>query len=123
MKFDQWLRSKLPWKEIGWTDIGETFYRYALLKTKWFNIYLHQLDAPRWHPNGCHDHPWSFLTVLLHGGYLERVGDTYTRRYPGSIFYRPATHAHDIITPYGTSWSLVVTTAKKRDWGFKQCQA
>lgn len=119
--FEKLLR-RLPYKEIGWQDIGEVFYRYQIVKTRWFNVYLHQLDAPQWHPVGCHDHPWSFVTVLLKGGYLERTGDTYRRKYPGQVLYRPATWAHDVTTPYGRSWSLIITGPKKRDWGFKACE-
>lgn len=126
-KTESFLRRVLPHKEIGWQDIGEVFYRYQLVKTRWFNIYLHQLDAPAWHPVGCHDHPWWFITLLLKGGYLERqslkVGSKLTRRYPGMILYRPADHAHDVVTPYGRSWSLVVTGRKSRDWGFLSCEA
>jgi hypothetical protein len=114
-------RKYLKYKEIGWTDIGETFTRYALLRTPWFNIYLHQLDAPNWHPE-CHDHPWGFIAILLWRGYLERVGNKYFRHRPGSILFRPATFTHNVITPYGTSWSLIFTTRKSRDWGFKPCE-
>src|SRR5258708_709192 len=63
-------RKYLRYKEIGWEEVGERFTRYALLKTRWGNVYLHQLYAPKWHPE-CHDHPWSFLTILLSRGYLE----------------------------------------------------
>lgn len=114
------LRKILPYKEIGWKELGETFYRYTLLKTKWGNLYLHELDAPNWHPN-CHDHPWSFVTILLWNGYLEQIGDSFYTRKIGSILYRPAEFSHSVVTPYGTSWSLVFTTAKKRQWGFKSC--
>ena len=117
------LRRYLPYKEIGWWDIGEVFFRYTLAKTPWFNIYLHQLDAPEWHPIGCHDHPWSFVTVLLKGGYLEYDGKARKRRRAGSVLYRPAEYHHDVTTPYGRSWSLVITGAKKRNWGFLSCEA
>jgi hypothetical protein len=120
--FERLLRRVLPYKEIGWQDIGEVFYRYQIVKTRWFNVYLHQLDAPNWHPIGCHDHPWSFITVLLKGGYLERTGDEYHRRQVGEILYRPATWAHDVTTPYGRSWSLIFTGPKSRTWGFKSCE-
>lgn len=123
--FERQLRRFLPHKEIGWQEIGEVFYRYQLLKTNWLNVYLHQLDAPQWHPVGCHDHPWWFVTVLLKGGYLEKQnhGDEarLKRRYPGQILYRPASHAHDVITPFGRSWSLVVTGRKAHKWGFLKC--
>jgi hypothetical protein len=119
-RFEQFLRRHVPFKEIGWTAIGEYFTRYQLVKTSWFNVYLHQLDAPQWHPE-CHDHPWGFVAVLIKSGYLERVGQEEFRRRPCSILLRPATFAHNVITPYGVSWSLILTTAKSRDWGFLPC--
>lgn len=115
------LRRYLPHKEIGWREIGETFTRYAVLRTRWFNIYLHQLHAPNWHPE-CHDHPWGFVAILLRRGYLEQVGEKTYRRRSGSVLFRPATFLHNVITPYGTSWSLIFTTSKHRDWGFKPCE-
>jgi hypothetical protein len=117
---EEWLRTHLRHKEIGWQEIGEKFTRYQLVKTRWFNVYLHQLYAPNWHPE-CHDHPWGFIAVLLRHGYLERVGDKDYRRRVGSVLFRPATFTHNVITPYGESWSIIFTTAKSRDWGFKPC--
>lgn len=119
--FEAWLRRTFAFKEIGWTDIGEKFTRYQLLKAPWFNVYLHQLSAPSWHPE-CHDHPWGFVAILLRRGYLERVGTVDTRRRPGSILFRPAMFSRNVITPYGESWSLILTTKKSRDWGFKPCE-
>jgi hypothetical protein len=118
--FEKFLRRFLPHKEIGWSEIGEKFTRYQLAKTRWFNIYLHQLYAPNWHPE-CHDHPWGFVAILLRKGYLERVGDKDHRRRIGSILFRPAVFTHNVITPYGESWSIIFTNAKHRDWGFKPC--
>lgn len=115
------LRRFVPHKEIGWWDIGEVFFRYKFVSTPWFNVYLHQLEAPNWHPVGCHDHPWWFVTLLLKSGYLERHGDEYVRRRPGSILYRPGNWSHDVTTPYGRSWSLIVTGPKTRAWGFQPC--
>lgn len=117
---EQWLRRTFRYKEIGWADIGERFTRYALLKTPWFNVYLHQLSAPNWHPQ-CHDHPWGFVAILLRKGYLERTGEGDFKRRPCSILFRPATFVHNVITPYGTSWSVIFTGPKSRDWGFKPC--
>lgn len=120
-RFGLYLRRKLRFKDIGWQDIGEEFTRFAILKTRWFNIYLHRLYAPNWHPE-CHDHPWGFVTLLLRRGYLERVGDKDYRRRPGQVLYRPATFAHNVITPYGTSWSLIFTGPQSRKWGFRPCE-
>jgi hypothetical protein len=114
------LRKFLPWKEIGWTELGEVFYRYTLIKSRWFNLYLHELTAPEWHPH-CHDHPWWFWTLILWNGYLEESDKHFDRRRAGSLLYRPAAFKHNIITPYGKSWSLVMTGPKQREWGFTDC--
>ena len=119
---ERWLRRWVPFKEIGWTAIGEVFTRYVLIKTRWFSLYLHQLNAPNWHPT-CHDHPWWFVTLLLKNGYLEEVGKKLYRRGAGRILYRPANFAHNVITPYGTSWSLVLVGPKEREWKFLECEA
>ena len=121
MSFEKFLRKHLAFKEIGWTEIGEKFTRYILVKNRFFNIYLHQLYAPAWHPE-CHDHPWGFVAVLLKRGYLEQVGEKTYRRRVGSILFRPATFAHNVITPFGTSWSVIFTTPKSREWGFRPCE-
>lgn len=118
--FEKWLRRAFKHKEIGWTEIGEKFTRYSLLKSKWLNIYLHQLYAPTLAPK-CHDHPWWFIAILIWPGYIEQVGDTFYQRKPGNVLYRPATFTHNVQTPFGTSWSLVITGSKGRDWGFKPC--
>lgn len=120
-RFEMFLRSHVPYKEIGWSELGEKFTRYALFKSSTLNIYLHQLYAPNWHPE-CHDHPWGFVAILLKRGYLERVGTKDFRRRVGSVLFRPATFAHNVITPYGTSWSLVFAGKKSREWGFKPCE-
>jgi hypothetical protein len=117
---EHFFRTHFKLKEIGWSDIGEKFTRYQLAKTPWFNVYLHQLSAPNWHPE-CHDHPWGFIAILLRRGYLEQVGTKKYKRRPGSILFRPATFKHNVITPYGESWSLILTTPKSRDWGFAPC--
>lgn len=110
------LTKLLPYKEIGWKELNEVFYRFQLLKTPWFNIYLHRLDSPNAHPQ-CHDHPWSFLAIILKGGYSELHDGKWKWRGPGSILFRPAEWAHNVVT-FGTNWSIVITGAKKRDWGF-----
>lgn len=116
------LKKFVPFKEIGWTEIGEVFYRFQLLKTPWFNLYLHRLYAPNWHGD-CHDHPWSFWTLILFNGYLEQVGSNFFRRRALSAWFRPAKFAHNVITPYGPAWSLILTTKKTRDWKFVKCEA
>ena len=43
--------------------------RYYLVKSKYFNVFIHQfLRSDR---DDMHDHPWSFMTYLVHGAYTE----------------------------------------------------
>lgn len=111
----------LPHKDIGWKEIGEKFTRYTLANTRWFRVYLHQLDAPEWHPQ-CHSHPWDFVALLLWRGYYEQIEGKVHRRRPGSILWRPAETIHNVVTK-GTSWSLIVTGPKRREWSLLTCPA
>ncbi len=118
----QALRRILPFKDIGWEEIGEEFTRFQLVKTRWFNVYLHRLLALQKHPH-CHDHPWTFVAVLLKGGYWEcrggPTGNVWTWQKPGSVLYRPAEFRHTVVTN-GVSWSLIFTGPKRREWGFRE---
>lgn len=123
MIFEAWLRKHARHKELGWTEIHEEFTRFVLLKNRYFSVYLHKLSAPEWHPK-CHDHPWWFIAFLIWPGYMEMIADkSEHRRWPFSILYRPATFTHNVITPYGTSWSLILAGPKTRDWEIKDCDA
>lgn len=125
-----WL---FPYKEIGWKNIQETFYRWTILSTPWFRVYLHKLDAPIWHKE-CHDHPWNFLAIILAGGYWEQIegrnknhgqycgGNVYWRPR-GSILYRSGDFAHNVATQWGIpNWSLVIIGQRYRQWKFLECK-
>jgi hypothetical protein len=119
MWFERWLRRVFTFKEIGWTEIGEAFTRFTILKTRWFAVYLHKLNAPVWHQK-CHDHPWHFWTLILIGGYWESSREGLKWRGPCTILYRTAKFSHNVVTR-GTGWSIILTSHKKRDWGFMKC--
>lgn len=106
----------VPHKQIGWEEIGEDFLRFQLVKTPWFNLYLHRLQALTLHPH-CHDHPWNFVSLILKGGYWEYHGYDWQWVGPGALLYRPAEWKHNVVTE-GVCWSLVLTGAKRRPWGF-----
>lgn len=106
----------LPGKEIGWKEIDETFYRWTIIGTPWFHIYLHHLICEAV-PDHYHDHPWSFWAILLGGGYWEDSPNEGTIwRRPGSILRRPATFAHRVWTKPTGSWSIIITGRKFRTW-------
>lgn len=101
---------------------GPLLTRYHLLKTRWVGIYLHHLQASD-DDRAVHDHPWSFVTVLLSSGYYEWVSDNGMApparrwRHWGSVLYRPAEFAHrlELVRPM---WTLVFRFRIRRDWGF-----
>ncbi len=81
-----------------------------------------------------HDHPFSFITFILKGGYYEHLEDgTRTYHGAGSVLIRPAKTMHrielqrDCSVPGGhnqcdgdelPAWTFVIRTRYFRDWGF-----
>jgi len=76
-----------------------------------------------------HDHPWGFRSIILHGGYVERVFNRLngtSRLIPrevGDSFEIPAKHIHRIEElPNGECWTLVLpreTERVSRFWQFR----
>ena len=77
---------------------------------------LHRFVRPEPHSDP-HDHPWSFETTILSGGYVEEVftfrpdggwRSTLVERLPGSCHLIAADHIHRIVAlPHGESWTIV----------------
>jgi hypothetical protein len=82
-----------------------------------------------------HDHPWSFTSLILKGGYWDEqwlwvdddrswpdyrvhTGNEWVGR--GRIVKRSAEHLHRVqgITPGRPAWTLVFTGPRRREWGF-----
>jgi hypothetical protein len=104
------------------------FQRFRILALPWFAIYLHRIlrsDQDR----HFHDHPWSFLSIILWRGYTEQWvrspnwGDVKTRKVqPGSIVYHHYSDAHKITLAKEnkSTWTLVFVGRRERDnWGYQ----
>lgn len=64
-------RSGTRWCFWRWTDVDNEFIlRLHILKTPWFAICLHWIRKPDPEP-WLHDHPVSFLSIVLRGWYEE----------------------------------------------------
>lgn len=93
--------------------------RYYLLKTPWFELYLHQFmdtDDPLYH-----DHPWNFYTLIVRGGYHEEMPQSSRLLSPGRLIYRRADHIHRVVIPdtlRGKVWTLVLTGRRFHAWRF-----
>lgn len=71
------------------------------------------------HDEELHDHPWSFWSIILAGGYDEITEKGTITRKAGSFSYRPARWRHRVMLkdnkPCAT---LILTSPVKREWGF-----
>lgn len=75
-----------------------------------------------------HDHPWSFETVILAGGYVEEVfhldagggwRSERVHRRPGTVHHIPAAHRHRIAAlPERECWTLVRAGPHEREVHF-----
>jgi hypothetical protein len=76
-----------------------------------------------------HDHPWSYLTIILRGGYTEvkplwdvngfYLGETRTFYGERSVLFRPARSWHRLEICDGLpAWTLFITGPKVQSWGF-----
>ena len=93
-------------------DKAEPFMvRYYLLfrkRTKWFpfNILIHQLLKSDL--GDLHDHYWSYITIILKGGYWETTEKGTFWRGPGYIGFRKGADRHSLKIPDGKStWTLL----------------
>lgn len=82
-----------------------------------FNIFLHKFL--RSDPDDLHDHPWSYFTLILRGGYWEHTLDGKYWRGPGHFRVCKANSYHRIeIEPNVDVWTLFMPFKQKREWGF-----
>ena len=84
-----------------------------------FNIFLHRFLKSD--PDDLHNHPWSFLTIILYGGYWEYTDAGKFWRAPFSYRYAPANTYHRVELDKNVPhcWTLFLPGKKVQDWGFK----
>lgn len=111
--------------------------RWRLLQTPWFGIYLHLIhreDLDRLP----HDHPWTFWSLVLRGGYEEEFFEDTRRMHRGAFtqgfgarpglggrwparrraHHFPLGAAHRITSVAPHTTTLVIVGRKQRTWGF-----
>lgn len=103
---------------------------YVFLKDrKWFpfNVFLHRFLKSD--IDDVHDHPWSYATLILKGGYWEwqpvfnnkgqKIGEVSKWHGAGSFRWNKATSYHRIeLDPEVECWTLFMPGPQKREWGF-----
>lgn len=101
--------------------------RFYITPRSWrWRVFIHHIyrsDEDR----DPHDHPWSFLTVMLKGTYREHF---YDMQEPGVCvvrfhiltrlkwLFRRATDTHCLFLTEGPVWTLVIAGKTVRPWGF-----
>jgi len=96
-------------------------------KTFPFNIFIHKFLKSD--PDDVHDHPWSYATLILSGGYWEWIpkintlgeqwGEYRVWRGPGHFRICSANSYHRIeLDPNITAWTMFMPGPQRREWGF-----
>lgn len=109
--------------------LSEEFTKHLLdIHTEKGSVHLvvHQFTGPD--KGDPHDHPYDFTTLILKGGYRERIytikpDGTYETlevlRQPGDSFQVPAGAIHELIDlPEGDCWTVIKHGPKIREPGF-----
>lgn len=131
MSLLSWVANKWPkFDIIKLVDGKPELYlrRFFIVRTKLFSIYLHYIPRPD-EDRDPHDHPWTFRSLLLRGGYEEEVfvWDEVSKqrrflkrnvRKAVALGMRPAETVHQIISVQPNTWTLMFTGPVQRQWGF-----
>jgi hypothetical protein len=107
------------------THDGRTYLnRLRVIQTPLVSVYLHKIHRPdAFHY--AHDHPWWFASLVLSGGYSERVWNDPRRpesfmrtRRRWSLRTIRRSQGHQITDVHGDLWTLVITGPKRDTWRF-----
>lgn len=116
-----WTRMTIPCRE------GLIYLvRRRIVQTPWFGIYVHDIHEPD--GSDPHDHPWSFISVVLRGHYVERVfaDPLRSRSNVRRLHRRFSVHrmgrssGHKIIEVSPRLVTLIIVGPRRGDWGFYQ---
>ncbi len=116
-------KSGTGWCFFRWTDVeSEYVLRLHIFKTPWCAVCLHWIRKPDAEPY-LHDHPVSFLSLILRGKYAElRQRDSGGPRivlHRWFNFVRASQYdKHRIIFTRRNTLTLCFMGPKTREWGF-----
>lgn len=112
------------WALWRWTETDSGYLtRLHFWKTPWFAIDIHWINAPDPEPY-LHDHPVTFFSIILRGGYLEirKKGDQPHFKlvwHRWFNFIRASVEdRHRIIAVKAKTITICLMGPKTREWGF-----
>lgn len=117
-----WQRFLIP------CENGEQYLaRLRILDTPWFGIYLHDIFEPDGDRDP-HNHPWSFLSIVLRGRYVERVyplpeydlGQVVQKSHGRFSIHRMDTESAHRIVYAATGLKTLIIRGRRnpKGWGF-----
>lgn len=100
---------------------SEYITRLHILKTPWFAVCLHWINKPDVEPY-LHDHPVSFLSIVLCGGYKEfrKIDEENLSGWRNwfNVMIASPRDVHRITDVKSGTLTLVFMGPKVREWGF-----
>lgn len=111
------LGLKIEWRHALGLPECPYVYRWMLGHRKIGSIRLHHWLGPD-DDRAVHDHPWWFVSYVLRGYYTDCADTGGTCMSQGVARFRPALHRHTVVPGPDGCWTLVLTGAVRRPWGF-----
>ena len=106
-------------KEIISKDGVLHFRRWRILSTPWFKICLHGIYKAD-EDKHLHNHPWSFISIVLKGSYTERLPNSKLNpRFPMGLAYRKKDQYHKIEDLHSPAvYTLNLMWGFRETWGY-----
>jgi hypothetical protein len=120
--FDRLGRRRIVMDRVDNEPYLERYYVFLKDRRNFpFNIFIHKFLKSD--PDDLHDHPWSYFTLILKGGYYEWIpgNNSQVRKWRGPGHFRVcgASSLHRIeLKPGVTCWTVFMPFRKVREWGF-----
>lgn len=122
MRHARTYKSGTGWCFWRWTEVPSDYIvRLHVVKTPWFAVCIHWLNGPDPEP-WLHDHPVTFLSLILRGGYTEHRGTKKwidVRNHRRFNFVRASIQdRHSIVEVEPGTVTLCFMGPKTREWGY-----
>jgi hypothetical protein len=103
-------------RQLIGTEDNKYLDRIYIIQTPWFGIMFHKIYRPD-NQRDLHDHPWNFLSLILHGSYKEQTLDGIKHCKWFNLKKAEDRHAVCEVNKKPV-WTLVFTGKRQRVWGF-----
>ena len=117
--FDYFDRHRIITERITNEPYLERYYLFLKDRQSFpCNIFLHKFLKSD--PDDLHDHPWSYITIILYGGYWEHTLQGKFWRKPFHIYWNSSETLHrvELDPEIKHCWTLFIPLQKQREWGF-----